>query len=490
MLARARDLMASDPRDKIFALLGISTGFESQAEGLIDYGVKTEESYTNFAVRFMRATGDYTLLSYLNKGSTMVSLNRRLQSLQKERDRYQDMEYKDVEVQDQKLYRQMVSHEPENAVLDARSLQARKNSDNSMDSAQICRAEMEVLRTYQETCGGTMKDLDLPSWVPDWQCILSSTYEPLALTEVLPVSTSPLLHNVENFRAFYPRLRSVPTASLVVHGRVLGRVSKLISLASCLGRDEAAFEALKSQWHRQASYQQYPMDAQILTTWAHFLDATAATEDDIALAKRGNTYTTSIELARRRGYDMGHILSKPPGSQYPGRYAPVSFLDYMDVATIPPAEGSIEQHLVAPAHRTAPPSGHPSPATVILRDRASIIDRRSVGVFERMRLAPSRVDAGSLAIGGADLRDVKSAAPHAPCLLLLPENANFMDLVVYFPGARVPFVLRPNVTEDIMSCSAERSLTTGALPFLDCSEWYAECKMIGECWVNDFDAMV
>lgn len=74
MLVRAWHLMASNPRDKIFALLAISTGFDWQRLGTIDYGKPTAWVYTTFAKDFMSATGDYRLLSYLNSARTVESL--------------------------------------------------------------------------------------------------------------------------------------------------------------------------------------------------------------------------------------------------------------------------------------------------------------------------------------------------------------------------------------------------------------------------------
>ncbi|KAJ4324537.1 hypothetical protein N0V84_003816 [Fusarium piperis] len=71
MLTRARHLIASDPRDKIFALLGISTGFDWKAFNTINYATPTPEVYTKFARDLITTRKDYRLLSYLDKASNI-----------------------------------------------------------------------------------------------------------------------------------------------------------------------------------------------------------------------------------------------------------------------------------------------------------------------------------------------------------------------------------------------------------------------------------
>lgn len=66
MLARTRQLEASDPRDKIFALLGISGSFPgSDIDATIDYDKSVAEVYADFARDHMQASKSFDMLSYV-----------------------------------------------------------------------------------------------------------------------------------------------------------------------------------------------------------------------------------------------------------------------------------------------------------------------------------------------------------------------------------------------------------------------------------------
>jgi hypothetical protein len=65
MLERARPLQASDPRDKIYALMGISTGFDPAHELIqIDYRKSVFDVYTDFAWYMISSSG-YDILSHV-----------------------------------------------------------------------------------------------------------------------------------------------------------------------------------------------------------------------------------------------------------------------------------------------------------------------------------------------------------------------------------------------------------------------------------------
>ncbi|KAF6805087.1 heterokaryon incompatibility [Colletotrichum sojae] len=66
MLARTRQLEASDPRDKIFALLGISGNFPgSDIDAAIDYDKSVAEVYADFARDHIQASKSFDMLSYV-----------------------------------------------------------------------------------------------------------------------------------------------------------------------------------------------------------------------------------------------------------------------------------------------------------------------------------------------------------------------------------------------------------------------------------------
>ena len=67
LLQKARTLEASDPRDKIFGLLGISNGIDVDDQRFaIDYTQDRQTVYTNFARSIISATRSYDVLSHVD----------------------------------------------------------------------------------------------------------------------------------------------------------------------------------------------------------------------------------------------------------------------------------------------------------------------------------------------------------------------------------------------------------------------------------------
>ena len=65
MLARARVLQAADSRDKIFALMGISSGLDTIDQRItIDYKKSTEEVFVDFAAYMIDVGKSYDILSH------------------------------------------------------------------------------------------------------------------------------------------------------------------------------------------------------------------------------------------------------------------------------------------------------------------------------------------------------------------------------------------------------------------------------------------
>ncbi|KAI0547709.1 hypothetical protein F4679DRAFT_355118 [Xylaria curta] len=66
LLQLARRLQASDPRDRIFGLLGVCRGIDVNDQRFaIDYNEDCSSVYTKFAKNFMQARKSYDLLSYI-----------------------------------------------------------------------------------------------------------------------------------------------------------------------------------------------------------------------------------------------------------------------------------------------------------------------------------------------------------------------------------------------------------------------------------------
>lgn len=67
LLARARYLEASDPRDKIFGLLGIATGIDTtDPKFAVDYRLHYQQLYVDFARHFIETTSSYDIISYVD----------------------------------------------------------------------------------------------------------------------------------------------------------------------------------------------------------------------------------------------------------------------------------------------------------------------------------------------------------------------------------------------------------------------------------------
>ncbi|KEZ39436.1 hypothetical protein SAPIO_CDS10154 [Scedosporium apiospermum] len=76
-LQRARRLEASDPRDKAFALLGISTGFDKgHPDTSANYEKTTKRVYADLAAYILQTTDSYDLSSYLDNGSESIQGQR------------------------------------------------------------------------------------------------------------------------------------------------------------------------------------------------------------------------------------------------------------------------------------------------------------------------------------------------------------------------------------------------------------------------------
>ncbi|KAH8199340.1 hypothetical protein TruAng_006472 [Truncatella angustata] len=197
--------------------------------------------------------------------------------------------------------------------------------------------------------------------------------------------------------------------------------------------------------------------------------------------KQSKTHTTLVSaslglevLLRERNIpDVEIVLSKSPGSPLPGQRIPSAFMNHIDVTTSPPKDGSTEAHSVQRAKSVLNRSDKRNPAEEVVRDHISITDRRWVGLCQGLEsfsmsfsrnndrisgssvvyLAQSKVSAMvNNASGvkrrtfrdtishksGTTRRGVNDAAAFVPRLVLLPPETDFKDMIVQFPGAKLP----------------------------------------------------
>lgn len=82
MLSRARYLEASDARDKIYGLVGISTGINTnEARFAIDYRLNYREIYIRFARDYIEATKSYDIFSYIDAATESLMNSQSSQSV-------------------------------------------------------------------------------------------------------------------------------------------------------------------------------------------------------------------------------------------------------------------------------------------------------------------------------------------------------------------------------------------------------------------------
>ncbi|KAI8711996.1 HET domain-containing protein [Fusarium sp. LHS14.1] len=347
----------------------------------------------------MTTRNDYRPLSYLNRSSTVDYLMELQRLWLAEQDYWQEI------ISGQKPFSMQ-----EGGLLETDPVLAMTALDECRIHGRRLAPECYKYRDH--------KLVYLPSWVPTWHCIHMSTFEPRAIVEVVEEQSS-FSVRANDYRAL------LSTGAFAVQGHIIGELHEAISPASVLGNDELAFEELKRKWRQSPVYQKHSMEAQILTLWAHMLDLTSVKRLHVSRGVRINMVHQSPELRRREDYDVDDILSHPPGRV--GKSSRISsFLDFLDLKTCPPQVGSIEAHLVARARKTAEWSDTSQPTFKRVNDPESIIDQRAIGVYQ-----------------SRDALCTSEGPKSHP--VLVPSSARFGDLIAYFPGANVPFLVHPHM---------------------------------------------
>lgn len=425
MVVRARGLEATDPRDKIFALLGLSSGFDWVGFGTVDYGKSVAAVYTAFARDIMMTRNDYTALSYLGRKPPR-------------------------------------------------------------GQTPWIESRVASIWSHQRTgYGGSPKVTSEPHSVPSWVASWTQTHlrddEPGAIIEVVATATPMATQSPDptvpqrstalpderlaDFRAW------LPADVLAVHGRVLGVVGRTVKPAYLQGKDEIHFDKLRKEWLKSKYSCKYPLEAYILARWEILLNAREGYFYHPPSPSQVETDSPSRGRARHLDKYMSRLLDHPPGAHRRRAVFRLSkkLKTFVDLQTCPPKPGSIEEHLVARGRKTVEWSDTSWPVESIVRDRSSIIDARLIGFLAS-----------------------KDAADTKPRCILLPETAEPGDIVVYFPGAKIPFLLR-SCTDDgktkqlYESKDYWKELATGALPHLTGSEHLVWGHILGECWFNEFD---
>lgn len=453
MLYMARQREATDPRDKIFGLLGISNGFDWRASKTIDYELPATRVYVKFAVDHMKYNHDFRILSYLGR----------------KRRRARPGNY-DMNPNNRGAY---PSDRP-----------------RALDLAPAMEGEEGILERDVE-------DDDLPSWVPNWS---RNTLDPLsAPTGILQAvgggsaptfdnedqQTRPGFASADHWRAWQNSSRGIQDGCLVVQGRILGIVHTMMSPTSMWQTNEANHASLRRTWKENTEYQDKPLESQTLTLWALQLNATMFSDGAIPTSNPDAIAASQVVEAGRA--DVEAILRGEPGIPDRKDDGP-SFLDHLDFETCPPAPRSIEAYLVERANVQTPWSADGPPRPTVVRARSSVVDQRQLGLYRHWE--PSDPVPGSET---ADEQENSLRSMEPDELVLLPEEARFGDLVVLFPGAEVPFLLRREADKRqgaMDDASATSRLMSVMLPHAGLAQWYMDCNFVGECWVNGFEELV
>ncbi|KAK0384556.1 hypothetical protein NLU13_8642 [Sarocladium strictum] len=504
ILVLARRRQASDSRDKVFALLGVSTGFDWQANGTVDYGKAPAEVFKDFAYDYMVTNKDYRVLSYLDRASRPEYFHRQVKHWKLARQnlpgnavaiagyRMEESEVNALEAEDEysTLFREELTEQIplQSEWLDKDDKAGGPVRHHLRSTAQACSRRLQGLRDDLRGYDDSER-LQLPTWVPNWDCKNLTDHEPRAIIEVAdPVRSSrsmkvdasdeepaPPQIDVEAYRTWVsghaPGWGSVPRGNLAVQGRVLGKVVSGMSSTSLLGRDESMFSELQSRWKKEQEYQTFPLEAHVLSLWTKLLKQTWLAEEPV-MQDMGRLRP---EQSRRAVLDIGNELSGNPHRRT---------LDEFDLDTLPPRPGSIEAYLVERAQMLTDWSADSIASLSTVTAPKSIIDRRLLGLYRGTKISPRNRHPRDVLLQerykarcGTDLGPEK--------LVLLPSEAKFGDLVVLFPGAKVPFLVRKKRVCGMEHWST-RKLHGGNLPNMETAKSYVECALVGECWVNGF----
>ncbi|KAE9375837.1 hypothetical protein N431DRAFT_437312 [Stipitochalara longipes BDJ] len=359
-----RRLGALDPRDKIYALLGISTGIDmSNLLVAIDYSKPYLDVCVDYARHIMESSKSYDLLSYLYEAGF----------------RY-----------------------------DGRPLK------------------------------------HFPSWVPDWEGSPSSRIARTILSTLEPETNEETLRRqllVEKSRVW------LDSKTLVItEGYVIGEVSDYGPDVLFQGQNESAFQNLRDMYKDD----QATLYEEIMNLWMQGFHQRSAIEEATGLTPR-----------REQRSDQPHDFLQGKAS---------NFSRLINMSSDVPKD-SVEYHMFARARKTATWKDDEYKAMDWVIDKSSILDWKQIGLCSSVTKPITSV------INSEEDR-----------LMILPPQAKFGDLVVYFRGARVPFVVRrpesPSIYEqEIRQAEVKEQLKSLGV---DCTVELEHCVIVGEALVNGF----
>jgi hypothetical protein len=358
MLSRARYLEASDARDKIYGLVGISTGISpTDPRFAIDYRLSFREVYIKFARNHIEATKSYDIFSYVDAAT-----------------------------------------------------------ESLVDSKPASRSP------------------SLPSWVPNWhyQGYISFGSNRTVL-ETLPMET-PSEKKARKARmadGYYGILTQRHAKTMVVPGRIIGRIERYTLPLRLLGMTEVLFQGARNGMGDES--QRFES---IMEMWKNnlYFDRHAALPQE-----------REVPLRSPAGGEISAVVSPRRATSFASHFREPRMRD----------PTSVEHHLYARARQTAGWSDGTNKASYVVTDKESIVDGKR------------------LAICAMEIRGARQLA-------LVPSMAHEMDFLIQISGCRVPFVVKatpgvawPGETVNLGRYSGPLKQTT-------------TCQIVGECLLNDF----
>lgn len=245
-LSRARRLESSDPRDKIFALLGVSTGIDLDDKRLvIDYRKPCNEVYTNFARYIMEITNSYNLLSYLDDNAGGLEPETSL-------DTDSDSNY--------------VTES--NPLLLFHELQ--RLTKNILKRQKMVIRDRDFISTTNGAGLRVMREI-LPNWVPNWDRSGSAFSEwdkqYISRTILSTLEAESEAQRAErNLVVGKSRIWTDDGNTLAAIGFIIGQVAQVGPTIALQGKIELAFQDIRDQY----SDDQFRLTQDIMALWAHF----------------------------------------------------------------------------------------------------------------------------------------------------------------------------------------------------------------------------
>lgn len=533
-LLRTKSLIASDPRDKIIGLLGISSGFDWLSNNTIDYSVTTRQLYTKFTNDFLRTKHGFRILSYregkpvqmrINEvGRVFVGVVDRLREAKKEPNRLLNMNPAPTGTYSRPEERFQLQEMVDAAEREARSLLKHATSDKRLQHwlEDILNHDHRTQITLRNNDDGS-NEIRTPSWVPDWRHRSSNTDEARPIIEVLhSTGAIPIRYRPSGVEAFLLTSEDKFQDLLRVHGKVIGVVSTSISPCQLSYSQEGRFEKYHAEMQRNSQSGTLTLEASILSDLADVLDENAILEVD---PEGSNKHMFQPVIMRNpidpQEFSTWAFVNQFRTTLFFHSELGLTFKNYFNYNSGQSPTGSIEQQLVEQFSymlpelmsessssfrqaRTPTAKKHiaqnraiglyrPSPlrdceGVHVLPSYSNESPRQSTGISDDSE--PLETDRRQSEEGGKGSEDtgheqVLEWTPGSPRgLALLPLEAQFGDLIVYFPGAQVPFLVRRLGSAATEAPDYQDS--TAGLRFADDVEDHIHCELVGECWINDF----